>query len=447
LRRPVVARRYHDGGMTPDFDRARACFLEGVTQFEAGDWPAAEHSFLASLQHLPGRVSTRVNLAATRLRLGRPEPALAELEAVLAAEPEHLDAWCHRATALAQLGRDAEALACAEQALSRDETLAAAWLQRGQAVERLRRFDEALAAFERLAALRPDDAQAHFCRGQMLQRLGRLDDALRACDLAVALRANDAATWSQRGTLLHQLGRGGDAAAAFERALELGADADLHHFYLAALGRNHAPPSAPRKYVQALFDDYAGSFDEHLVGTLGYQAHQRLVAALPMLRPLGFDAALDLGCGTGLCAPLLRPLVRQLDGVDLSAPMLERAATLGLYDRLVQAELVQHLEGTGSRYDLVLAADVFIYVGELQALFAAVRRVLRPDGVFCFSVEQALDEQSVVLGAQLRYAHSLPYLRALALQHGLQVLRVLHQPIREQQTQSIPGLYLYLAPA
>jgi predicted TPR repeat methyltransferase len=208
-----------------------------------------------------------------------------------------------------------------------------------------------------------------------------------------------------------------------------------------------APPGAPQQYVQALFDDYADSFDEHLVGTLGYQAHQRLVAPLPLLRPLGFDAALDLGCGTGLCAPLLQPLVRRLDGVDLSSAMLERAAALGLYDRLLQAELVQHLEHTEARYDLVLAADVFIYVGELQPVFAAVRRVLRPNALFCFSVEQASDDQGVVLGAQLRYAHSLPYLRAQAMLHGLQVLRVLHQPIREQQTQSIPGLYLYLAPA
>lgn len=447
MRRAVLMQRYHGRGMTPDFDQARACFLEGVTQFEAGDWPAAERCFLASLQHLPGRVSTRVNLAATRLRLGRPALALAELEAVLAAEPEHLDAWCHRATALAKLGRDAEALACAEQALARDATLATAWLQCGQALERLRRFDEALAAFERLAALRPDDAQAHFSRSQMLQRRGRLADALHANERVLALHTDDAAAWSQRGTLLKDLGREKEALAAFERALALGADGELQRFYLASLGRDGGPACAPRQYVQALFDDYAESFDEHLVGTLGYQAHQRLVAPLPSLRPHGFDAALDLGCGTGLIAPLLRPWVRQLDGVDLSAAMLERAAALGLYDRLVQAELVQHLEDTAARYDLVLAADVFIYVGDLQPLFAAVRRVLRPDGLFCFSVEQALDDQGVVLGAQLRYAHSLPYLRALALRHGLQILRVLHQPIREQQTQSISGLYLYLASA
>ena len=104
--------------MTPQFEQAREHFLEGVRHFEAARLDAAERCFLASLTLLPGRVSTRVNLAATRLRLGRPAQALADLEAILAAEPEHLDAWCHRATALADLGRDAESLACADHVLT-----------------------------------------------------------------------------------------------------------------------------------------------------------------------------------------------------------------------------------------------------------------------------------------------------------------------------------------
>jgi predicted TPR repeat methyltransferase len=433
--------------VSDDFDQARACFLDGVARFEAGDWPAAEACFVASLVHLPGRVSTRVNLAATRLRLGQPAAALAELESVLAAEPEHLDAWCHRAAALSDLCREAEALTCADHVLAIDDRQAAAWLQRGHALERMRRFDEALVAYEQLAALRPDDAQAQLRPGQMLQRLGRPADALRSCERALALRPHDAAAWSQRGTLLKHLQRTDEAAAAFERALALGADADLQRFYLAALGRGDGPPAAPPHYVKALFDDYADSFDAHLVGTLGYQAHQRLVEPLAAMRPGGFESALDLGCGTGLCAPMLRPLTRRLEGVDLSPAMLERAAALGLYDRLHAAELVRHLEQTEERHDLVLAADVFIYVGELQHVFGAVRRVLRAQGLFCFSVEQADDDRGVVLTSELRYAHSLPYLRALALQHDLQVLRVLHQPIRAQRTQSIPGLYVYLSAA
>jgi len=225
--------------------------------------------------------------------------------------------------------------------------------------------------------------------------------------------------------------------------MELGADAETSRFFMASLGAGAGPSAAPRAYVQALFDDYADSFDEHLVDVLGYQAHRQLVTPLAGLQSRPFDAALDLGCGTGLCGPLLRPIARQLEGVDLSQPMLDRAAARGVYDRLVCADLVEHLQRTASRHDLVVAADVFIYVGELDTVFAGVVRVLRPGGVFCFSVEHAEDDRPVALNAQLRYAHSLPYLQGLAQFHGLRLLRSVAEPIRKDRTQTIPGLYLY----
>lgn len=427
-----------------EFAQAKASFLDGVAHFEARRLDEAERCFLASLQRLPGRASTRINLAATRLALGRPAEALAELEAVLAEEPQHLDAWCQRAAALAELGRDAEAMACADHVLALDPDNRVAWHRRGLALERLRRFDEARPAFERLLALEPGHAEAWFRLGQILQRQGRLADALDCQDKVVALAPAHAAAWSQRGSLLEALGRGAEAAAAFERAIALGADAELHRFFIAALNGRGDAPAAPRAYVQALFDDYADGFDRHLVDVLGYRGHLQLVAPLAELQPGGFAAALDLGCGTGLCGPLLRPLARRLEGVDLSPAMLERAAALGVYDRLHCADLAEHLSRSDAQHDLVLAADVFIYVGALEEVFAGVMRVLQPGGLFCFTVEQADDAQGVALGAQRRYRHALPYLRALAGQHGLQWLQAQQLPIRQQQAQALAGLYVYL---
>ena len=430
--------------LTDDFERARELFLEGVAHFEAQQLQAAEKAFAASLQKLPGRVSTRINLAATRLRLGRASEALAELEAVLDAEPQHLDAWGHRAAALAELGRMGESLDCTERVLAADPGHAAAWLQRGIALERLRRFDEARAAYDRLLALQPQHAEAWFRLGQLQQRQGRLSEALASLDKALSLAPAHAAGWTQRGSLLKDMGRTQEAAAAFGRAIELGADDELNHFFLAALGAGRSPAAAPRAYVQALFDDYADGFDQHLLDVLGYQAHRQLVTPLAGLQAEPFDSALDLGCGTGLCGPLLRPIVRHLEGIDLSQPMLDQAAARGVYDRLLQADLAQHLRDTPARHDLVVAADVFIYVGDLDEVFSGVRRVLLPGGVFCFSVEQSADDRPVALTAQLRYAHSLAYLEGLAGRHGLRLLRSAAEPIRRDRTQTIPGLYLYL---
>src|SRR5207302_1633468 len=104
----------------------------------------------------------------------------------------------------------------------------------------------------------------------------------------------------------------------------------------------------------------------------------------PALRDLD---VLDLGCGTGLAGELFRPLSRRLDGVDLSPRMLAQAATRGVYDRLAAGDLLTHLGGTGDRYHLVLAADVFVYLGDLAPVFAAARLVLRAGGWLAFTVE------------------------------------------------------------
>ena len=319
-----------------------------------------------------------------------------------------------------------------------------AWFRRGHALERLRRLGDAQSAFERLLALQPHHAEAWFRLSQLQQRQGKLNQALVSLDQALAQAPDHAGAWTQRGSLLKEMGRVAEAAAAFQRAIELGADAELNRFFLASLGADTSPSTAPRAYVQALFDDYADGFDEHLVDVLGYQAHRQLITPLAGLQAQPFESALDLGCGTGLCGPLLRPIVRQLEGLDLSQAMLDRAAMRGVYDRLTRADLVEHLLQTPARHDLVVAADVFIYVGELDAVFAGVARVLRPGGVFCFSVEHADDDRPVALNAQLRYAHSLPYLQGLAQRHGLRLLRSVAEPIRSDRTQAIPGLYVYL---
>ncbi|MES2937012.1 MAG: methyltransferase domain-containing protein [Pseudomonadota bacterium] len=194
--------------------------------------------------------------------------------------------------------------------------------------------------------------------------------------------------------------------------------------------------------MESLFDGYAAQFDTHLVHALRYDAPRILAGRLAGLGRR-FTRALDLGCGTGLCGPLLRPFTDAVDGVDLSARMLEQARRTGAYDALLQADVAAHLARATQRYDLVVAADVFIYVGALDAVFEGVARCM-PAGVFCFTVEAAGEDEGMVLRPSLRYAHSRGYLRVLAQRHGLRELAVEERPIREDQQAPIPGLFVWL---
>jgi predicted TPR repeat methyltransferase len=302
---------------------------------------------------------------------------------------------------------------------------------------------EAANVLEEVLTREPDNVEALGHRATALAELGHFPKALACVERMLALVPALGHAGSLRGLLLRDLGRPDEAAAAFDEAIARGADLELNRYYRAALTGRDVPATAPHHYVQSLFDTYADGFDEHLVRVLRYEAPQVLADGL---RAMGreFACALDLGCGTGLCGPLVRPLAKQLHGVDLSATMVERAQALGVYDLVAQSDLALYLQGSAQRYDLVIAADVFIYVGALEAVFAGVARVMERGGVFCFSVESAPEGQEVVLRDSLRYAHSRRYIEKLAAQFGFGVFTVTQHPIREDQRVPIPGLYFWL---
>ncbi|HEU4460187.1 MAG TPA: tetratricopeptide repeat protein [Methylibium sp.] len=396
-----------------DFEAAKACFFEGLELLQRGDAAGAERAFVASLVRVPGRPSTLVNLAATRLQLRDHEGALEAADAALGAEPKSADAWCHRATALASLGRFDDAHAAFERSLAIEPGVAEVWLRHARALHAAQHFDRALVAYARGLAL---DASQH--------------DA-----------------WTRRGDLLRLAGRYDDAAECYRRAIEHGGDTGLNGWYLAAVTGAAAPPDAPADYVRALFDAYADDFDEHLVGTLGYRGHEQLWREGEAHRAARAEIglAIDLGCGTGLCGPLMRGAARKLVGVDLSAPMLAKARERGVYDALVQADVVEHLRTMEHEADLVVAADVLIYLGDLEPLFGAVQRAVRSGALFGFTVEPGDPAGAPVqLLPSLRHAHTEAGLDALARRHGFELLSRTRKPLRDDQREPVDGLYVWL---
>jgi predicted TPR repeat methyltransferase len=426
------------------FERAKALFIEGVTHLEAGGAAAAERCFEASLALLPERASTLVNLGSARLQLSKPEAALAALDRSITLDAGQPDAWCQRGIALGRLGRVADSVASFERALALDDGCQPARFHLGCMLNEQRRHAQALVVFERLLADDAASGVAWFRHGQTLQALDRHAQALQSYDRALALNAAQPQAWINRGGILREAGRHAEAALAYRQALAHGGDLELVEFFLAAVEGRAAPRTAPRGHVQGLFDDYAGQFDAHLLQVLHYRGHEVLVDELRQVAgERRFVRALDLGCGTGLCGLRLKTLAERIDGVDLAANMLAQARTRNLYEQLTQADVAAYLAATEQRYDLIAAADVFTYVGDLDAVFAGVVRVLQAGGLFAFSVEAGEDdgERDVVLRGSLRYAHSRRYVESLAQRHGFAVPRLTRQPFREDQRTMIEAWY------
>ncbi|MGA7802774.1 MAG: methyltransferase [Gammaproteobacteria bacterium] len=214
--------------------------------------------------------------------------------------------------------------------------------------------------------------------------------------------------------------------------------ADQHEEMLAVMlareGLAPQPATLPTRYVVRHFDRYADGFDDHLAGTLDYQGPEHLLSTFRRVAPVGQGSLdiLDLGCGTGLSGAAFRPLARKLLGIDVSAAMLDKAAQKGIYDELLHDDLANAVTVLDAAFDLILAADVFIYVGELESVFSRVRDRLTAGGWLVFSVEKGV-AGSYRLQRTGRYTHSLDYLQSLAQEHGLAVREIAECVLRMEE--------------
>jgi predicted TPR repeat methyltransferase len=251
---------------------------------------------------------------------------------------------------------------------------------------------------------------------------------------------NWAAAWFALGEARENLGDLDAAAQAFRETLAADpADAQGALARLALIGGD-APAALPQAYVARLFDDYAWRFDKHLIKNLGYRAPALIAEALSAIAPgRRFASALDLGCGTGLMGEALHDRVGHLVGIDLSAAMIAKARDRNVYDELIVGDAVAPMRERPSAFDLIAAADVFVYVGDLAPLFAAVGTALTEDGLFAFSVE-ACEGDGFKLEPTMRFAHSRSYVEATAHRAGLLPLLIQFASTRRENGADAPGL-------
>ncbi len=239
-----------------------------------------------------------------------------------------------------------------------------------------------------------------------------------------------------------KLSRRREAISAFEQAAELDVRDELGAgLQLARLGARPAPPAAAEAYVQRLFDQYAGHFERHLLGTLAYRAPALLLEKVSALEPGGFSSVLDLGCGTGLCGVAFRAKAKVLCGVDLSSGMIEEARAKAIYDRLDVASIEGFLAAEPAESaDLLLAADVLVYIGDLLGVFSGAARVLIPGGLFAFTVQSG--EDGFTLGPDLRFAHAPAYIEKETAENGLRIVAMESAVTRQDAGQDVQGLVI-----
>jgi predicted TPR repeat methyltransferase len=311
----------------------------------------------------------------------------------------------------------------------------------GRALLAAGKTEQALGVLREAAGLAPGVADAALALGEALLSAGHLPTAIAEFERALRL---DAASEAAHYALGCAWLEAGEAERAMEFLAKLAGSrsafaAAAAEKLSAAIAMRRAGRSAPG-YVRHLFDQFSADYDRRMLAELSYRAPLILRGLADMLLGAQSHALdiLDLGCGTGLAGEAFKDLARRLDGIDLSPRMIDKARERGIYDLLQIADIESALQEQGPSYDLVLAADTLVYLGDLGPVFKGVAARLKAGGFFLFTVEKSTGAD-YELGPKRRYRHAETYLREEAARASLDVMGLLQCSPRDEAKLPVEG--------
>lgn len=421
----------------------RIVFSEAVRYHQQGLLQEARIGYLRVLEALPENVNVLGNMGLLCRDLGEPEEALNFCRRAAEAAPEDPNQHINLGAVHEPLGQIAEARACYEKALTLVPGHPKALNNLGKLLHLLGDTEKGQALIQKSLAIEPSSPQALNNLGVILSGKGDIRSAITCIERSLLLDPTNIETMYNLAGLYNCEGENAKAVELLERLLKFSPGHGSASHMLAAL-TGQAPPAAPPQYVTETFDKYAGRFDHHLLHVLGYTVPAAL-AEMTDAHSSGrrFSHGLDLGCGTGLSGEPFHGLAERLTGVDLSSLMLRQAEAKKIYHRLECREILQFLESDRQRYDLFVAADVFIYLGRLEPFFLHVAKLAEPGALLACSTERCTGKGDYSLRTSGRYAHSPGYILSLAESFGFSPRLHREHDIRKEQGSWIPGdLYL-----
>jgi predicted TPR repeat methyltransferase len=410
-----------------------------------GKYDEATEKFRSALRIEPSSAEAHNNLGLALKAQGNIDQAVLSFKRAIELKADHADAYYNLGSALSDQGDLDGAISNYRRAIELKPQIANAYNNLGFALSEQGHFDEAIASYQRAIELNPKYALAYYNLANVLEKQGSVEQALKNYRSAIALNRGYSDAYKNMAKILGLKGRLAEAIAVYRHWLEDEPDNAFALHMLAACSGQEIPARCSDGYLKKTFDDFSGEFDQKLT-TLGYRGPALIADAVKetFRIPKGDMIVLDAGCGTGLCAPGVRPYARRLVGVDLSPGMLAKASERGLYDDLVTAELTSYLrECPENTYDLVISADTLIYFGALEELLERTASALRVNGRFMFTVERADSEDTptgYLLSPHGRYSHTEEYVRRVLTNVGLSIETMTQETIRMESGKPAGGL-------
>ncbi len=417
-------------------------FSEAIHLHQQGLLEEAIAKYQAILQSLPVNVNVLGNLGLACRDLGDLSAALRYCRRAADAAPDDSSQQLNLGAVYESMDQPDDARNCYQKALTLTPGNPKALNNLGKLLHMQGNTEQGLKLIRESVAIEPNSPLALNNLGVILSSLGQIKTAIKYTERSLSLAPRHPETLYNLAGLYNCEERYPEAAQLLERLLELQSDHESARHMLAA-ARGKVTNAAPKQYIVETFDKYAHKFDHHLTESLGYDAPETLATMtrefLATNEHSSFTRGIDLGCGTGLSGAAFSPLTASLTGVDLSPLMLEQAREKNLYQQLECQEVIEFLQGDRNCYDLFIATDVLIYIGNLEPFFAAIQARSENCSIIACSIERLEGDGEYKLCTSGRYAHSRDYLTTQAEKFGFTCVAHRDHTIRKENGKWIVG--------
>ena len=408
----------------------------------------AEHHYRLALSLKPAYPEALNNLGVLFYHQAKWLDAIVQFEAALSLNEHYADAHANLAHCYVMQDQPQKAIEHYRQTLALQANHPSAQHNCGILLVQEHHFEEAKPHLEWSLMLDPHNTETLFHLALVDAGMNEPLSAIKRYRQILDLNPNHGNAAHNLATLYLANKQPVEALSWYEHAFGINPTNKTAEHMMHALQGKTTIGQTPRPYIENLFDQYAARYNEHLRHVLKYRAPELFRELLSPYtnRFSGAESlALDLGCGTGLMAPYLQDIVAKLIGIDLSKKMLAEAETQGGYHALIHGDIVDALANYPDPVDLVIAADVLGYLGDLNPLFAELARLLKPYAIFCFSTE-VYQNRGFHLQTHGRFAHSSAYIHTLCQDHGFQILEQRSCSIREEENEPIKNELWILTP-
>ncbi|MEP0201265.1 MAG: tetratricopeptide repeat protein [Halioglobus sp.] len=419
--------------------------LQGSILFTKQRYAEAVAVLTQAHELAPEYDSAILNLGQALAKLDHPKNAMEMFDKALEMNPNSATALTQKGGLLLESRQTKEAQACLEKALEINPYDANTQHYYGKLLSITGSRNAALAHLRNALDIEPTDVNARLTLASTLSEMKLFTAAVDELTMAADIEPGDSAIHYRLAMALLNKDDTDKAISCLERSIELN-PTNGHARHFLAIAKGETTPTAPPDYVKDVFDDYAKTFESSLLTGLEYDGPNILRQMIDELEGVVSTTLLDIGCGTGLAGTVFHDLASEMTGIDLSPRMLETAKEKGLYANLVNENAVSWLSNQTQIFDLFLATDVLIYVGNLEPLFQAVRSRSHSSSRFAVTTEN-LHEQGdgdIKLLRTGRYAHSEAYVIRAAQACGFTIEARKHAPLRKEKGQWLEGGYYIL---